>query len=142
MAAIPQRNDRLTMTVALMLKNLYPHNFRDFHSEYYVKPRTEDLWVNYMLGRWSEDEFKRKFRVTFTQYKELCDMLQPRLQGGSTNYKKPLSVEKKVAIGLYRLSREHCTYSTLEEIFAVGEGTACKAFYQFVNAVVQVRGIR
>ena len=53
-------------------------------------------------------------------------------------YKESLSVEKKVAIGLYRLAGEIIPYRIIGETFGVAGPTACKVFKQFIFAVIEV----
>ncbi len=124
--------------LVVTLKTLYPHHFRQYHSPFYVEPRSEDLWQNYMLGSWTDDRFRETFRMHKANFYELCRRLTPWLQGKGCNFKKPLSVEKKVAISLHRLAGEITPFHINGETFAVAKSTACKVFQQFVFAVIEV----
>ena len=122
----------------LALKYLFPHQHREYHSPFYHEPRSDDLWNNFMLAHWSDLKFKETFRVDKSSFQWLCQRLSPWLQGGHTNYKESLSVEKKVAIGLYRLAGEIIPYRIIGETFGVAGPTACKVFKQFIFAVIEV----
>jgi hypothetical protein len=102
------------------LKCLFPHHFREYHSPFYVKPRPKDLWLQYMQHAWTDETFRESFRMDRRHFSDLCDRLRPYLEGGHTNYKETLSVEIKVAIGLYRFASAHVAYRTLRDIFGVG----------------------
>ena len=107
------------MTLILTMKILFPHHNREYHSPFYVEPRSEDLWQNYMMGSWPDHKFKETFRVNKACFYELCQRLTPWLQGIGCNFKKPLSVERKVAISLYRLAGEVTPFHINGETFAV-----------------------
>ena len=91
-----------------------------------------------MLTSWSDQKFRETFRMNRACFHELCGILAPQLQGGHSNFKESLSVARKVAISLYRLSGEVIPYRINGETFAVGTSTACKVFKQFILAVIEV----
>lgn len=130
-------NDDIALMI-LILKAINPHSFRDHQSPFYVLPRSTDLYENYMMGTWSDEYFRSNFRMNRFSFFNLCERLTPHLQGGQCNYRVPLSVEKKVAIALYRLACEKCEYRILADLFGVGKATACKVFKQFLGAVIMV----
>ena len=101
-----QHSSGQAATLILSLKYLFPHRFREYHSPFYVEPRSPDLWENYMLTSWSDQKFRETFRMNRACFHELCGILAPQLQGGHSNFKESLSVARKVAISLYRLSGE------------------------------------
>ena len=91
-----------------------------------------------MLGSWTDSKFRETFRVNKACFHELCQRLSPWLQRKACNWNKGLSVEKIVAISLYRLAGEITPFHINGETFAVASGTACKVFKEFVFAVIEV----
>ena len=71
-------------------------------------------------------------------FHDLCERLAPMLEGGHTNYKESLSVQKKVAVSLSRLAGEVVPYRVHAMIFGIAPSTACKVFKDFVFAVIEV----
>ena len=55
----------------------------------------------------------------------LCDLLRPLLRGQTTNMRRPISVEKQVAVLLYFLSDEG-RYRKTANAFGIGRTTVSK----------------
>ena len=133
-----QQTTEALVLIIFALKNLFPHSFRDYQSPYYIQPRPKELWQDYMLTQWSDQYFRESFRMDKSSFYELCNLLRTVMQRRDSNFRKALTVETRVAIGLYRLASEHCPYRTIRDIFGVGQGTACKIVRNFVHAIVEV----
>jgi hypothetical protein len=131
---------RQAVVLVLALKFLYPHRYRNIHSPFYHEPRTQDLYQNYMMNQWDDTQFKEYFRMDKASFHDLCERLAPLLEGGHTNYKESLSVQKKVAVSLSRLAGEVVPYRVHAMIFGIAPSTACKVFKDFVFAVIAYRG--
>jgi hypothetical protein len=91
-----------------------------------VKARPRAWFEEFVMTLWDDEDFRKTFRMTKANFMALCDILRPRLQRQSTNFKEPKTVEHQVAVCLYRLANAHCKYGTLSQLFSVGSGTACK----------------
>ena len=129
---------RQAVVLVLALKFLYPHSYRSIHSPFYHEPRTQDLYQNYMMNQWDDTQFKEYFRMDKASFHDLCERLAQLLEGGHTNYKESLSVQKKVAVSLSRLAGEVVPYRVHAMIFGIAPSTACKVFKDFVFAVIEV----
>ena len=86
------------------------------------------------IESWDADEWKRNFRVSKATFQFLCLELAPSLQKSSA-VKTPLSVEKRVAITLWRLGT-NIEYCSLSHLFGVGLSTACVAVSDVCSAIV------
>uniref|UniRef100_A0A673GDD1 DDE Tnp4 domain-containing protein n=1 Tax=Sinocyclocheilus rhinocerous TaxID=307959 RepID=A0A673GDD1_9TELE len=67
----------------------------------------------------------------------ICHELRPHLQRTTTHYRKPLSVENRVAVALWRLST-NTEYRTISHLFGIGISTVCIITREVVHAIVQV----
>lgn len=85
---------------------------------------------------WSEEEFKGNFRVSRATFAYLCSELTPRLQK-SHFIRRPLSVEQRVAIALWRLGT-NIEYRSIGHLFGVGLATVFCVVREFCEAVVEI----
>jgi hypothetical protein len=85
--------------------------------EVWAKERNT-YFLERVVSRWSDEEFKDNFRVSRETFAYLCSELKPRLQ---RRYfvRKPLSVEQRVAITLWRLGTNN-EYRSIGHLFGVG----------------------
>jgi hypothetical protein len=71
----------------------------------------------------------------------LCDDVRIHMEGKTTNWREPISVEKKVAVALFKLMSGSSTRLVLH-IFGIGESTIydiLKRFVRTVNRVLRYR---
>ncbi|KAH7980034.1 hypothetical protein HPB49_012793 [Dermacentor silvarum] len=66
--------------------------------------------------------FKRAFRVTPAKFRYTVDTLRPLLERQNTNMREAIALDKRVAIGLYRLCSS-AEDRSVAELFAVGGST-------------------
>ena len=66
---------------------------------------------------------------------ELCDLLSPALKRQNTNMRAALTVEKRVAIALWKLARPD-SYRSVGNQFGVGKSTVGAAVMQVAKAIV------
>ena len=65
-------------------------------SKWVKSGRTESWWTNMITGITPADEWKRNFRMTRVEFRNLCEELRPHISPGKTPNYLALSVEKKV----------------------------------------------
>ncbi|XP_077508807.1 uncharacterized protein LOC144120287 [Amblyomma americanum] len=81
--------------------------------------------------------FKCAFRVTPATFRYIVKTVRPLLERQDTNMREAVPVDKRVAIGLYRLcssSEEH----SIAELFAVGRSAVNQAYRELCEAVVEL----
>ncbi|XP_037570302.2 uncharacterized protein LOC119450898 [Dermacentor silvarum] len=101
-------------------------------------------WAFEMNERWFEDtlpnlsdfHFRRAFRVSPSTFRFLVESLACVLNLSNTNMRQSISVEKRVAIGLYRLCSS-AEDRTIAHLFAVGRSTVNLMWRQFCAAVIE-----
>ncbi|KAH7941253.1 hypothetical protein HPB49_011348 [Dermacentor silvarum] len=72
------------------------------HRERWTFQRNEH-WFAQTLPNLGANHFKQAFHVSPSTFRYLVESCQPVLEHQTTRLRKPLSVEKRVAVGLYRL---------------------------------------
>ena len=101
----------------------------------WVRPRSHAFFREIVSG-WDDAEWKRNFRVGRPTFSFLCLQLASVLQQREV-VRKPLSVEEKVAITLWRLGT-NVEYRTIAHLFGVGLLTVCVTVHEVCHAIVSI----
>src|ERR1700738_3456295 len=56
-----------------------------------------------LLGSWTEKEFRKRMRVTYTTFRFLCERLGPYLKKEDTRFRVSVPVQEMIAMSLHRL---------------------------------------
>ncbi|KAK8773284.1 hypothetical protein V5799_012181 [Amblyomma americanum] len=104
--------------------------------ERWAFPRNEN-WFEDTLPNLGERHFKQAFRVSPATFRYLVESLQCVLQREVTNMRKPITLEKRVAVGLYRLCSS-AEDRTVAHLFGIGRSTVNIVYREFCRAVVDV----
>ncbi|CAN7940812.1 unnamed protein product [Ixodes hexagonus] len=105
-------------------------------------PRERAVYVR--SGRWFEDtlprlgdqHFRACFRVSSTTFRYLGDICRPSMLRQDTVMKRAITVEKRVAISLYRLSST-AEERTIAHLFAVGQSVVNGSYREFCNVAIE-----
>ena len=84
--------------------------------------RTSMWWDNFMDNVMLDDEWRENFRLSKANFFKLCEELRAYLHKKTTNMRKPVSVEKQIAVTLYYLSDEG-RYRKVANAFGLGKST-------------------
>ena len=95
-------------------------------------------FLNNVVARWDDEEWKRNFRIGRPTFRFLCTQLHPHLQRRHV-VRMPLSVEERVAITLWRLGT-NIEYRSIAHLFGVGLSTVCVTVHEVCTAIVNVLG--
>ncbi|CAM4466449.1 unnamed protein product [Lepidochelys kempii] len=82
-----------------------------------------------------DSQWLRNFCVWGATFMELCDLLSPALKRKDTNMRAALTVEKQVAIVLWKLATPN-SYWSVRNQFGVGKSTVGAAVLQVANAII------
>ena len=94
------------------------------------------MWWKRDFPKLSAARFQERLRVQRETFDHICKKLSPVLRGKRSNFRKPISVKKKVAVGLYRLAS--CSeLRVLGDVFGIGTSSAHKYFSEFLQAFVK-----
>ena len=56
-----------------------------------------------LLGLWTEKEFRKQTRVTYTTFRFLCERLRPYLKKEDIYFRITMAVQERIAMSLHRL---------------------------------------
>ena len=93
--------------------------------------RTSTWWDNFMNNVMLDDEWWENFRLSKVNFVKLCEELRAYLNKKTTNMRKPVSVEKQIAVTLYYFSDEG-RYRKGANAFGLGKRLYQKLFEGFV----------
>ncbi|CAM4660391.1 unnamed protein product [Lepidochelys olivacea] len=96
--------------------------------------RSTDWWDRIVLQVWDDSQGLQNFRMCKGTFMELCDLLSPALRHKNTKMRAALTVEKQVAIALWKLAMPY-SYQSVGNQFGVGKSTVGAAVMQVANAI-------
>lgn len=95
-----------------------------------------NLKINVLYIEFVDEKSFNKFRMDLATFFKLCEDLRPLLFKKDTKFRKAITVNKRVAIGLYFL-KSGVDFSVLADVFCIGKSTAQKIVQEFLDAVAQ-----
>ncbi|XP_018312704.1 uncharacterized protein [Mycetomoellerius zeteki] len=120
------------------MPNMLEMYFNMIHVEksIWMKPRSNYFWHKVVLCTYTDSDWIENFRMSKKTFNDLCFLLRPALEPKPLLLKsrEPLSVEKQVAVALYKLAN-YAEYSVVGNIFGIHKSTVKKCFFRVVNAV-------
>ena len=119
-----QESESLLFLTAVLLSVLRRRrNFRRIGRRAWAWPRPQN-WFDVMLASPRLNTlWKPNFRMERETFEELCRILRGDLMKQETRMRKPVSVEKRVDVGLWRLSTGN-SYRSCGLQFGLGKSTA------------------
>lgn len=111
---------------------------------FWVQPGRSEWWEKVVLPHWDDPLWQENFRMSRQTFMELCHMLRPVLERQTTNMRAPITVEKQLAIAIWKLATPD-SYRSVAECFGVGRSTVsrivmevCQALYDVYHHVVHL----
>ncbi|KAH8031321.1 hypothetical protein HPB51_016213 [Rhipicephalus microplus] len=98
--------------------------------------RRSQHWFEETQPNLGEAYFKRCFRVSAATFRYIVELCRTDMQRVDTTMREAISVEKRVAVSLYRL----CSAAedrTIAELFAIGRSTENLLYKEFCTAVLK-----
>ena len=87
--------------------------------------RTGAWWCNFTRNIVVPDEWRENFRMSRDSFYVLCNKLRPFIEKQTTHLRKPISVEKQVAVTLYYVSDEG-RYRKVANAFGISRASVSK----------------
>ena len=94
-----------------------------------ARVRGSSWWETGVLQSFREDDWYENFRMPEEDFLILCDMLRPHVDPQSTVTVTPVTVEKRLALTLYKLASS-VEFHDLSNLFGIGKSTACDIFWE------------
>lgn len=96
-----------------------------------------EKWFEETVPHLGGHNFKQSFRVNPSTFRFLVESLRHVLEKQVTNMRDPITAEKRVAIGLYKLCSS-AEDRTVANLFGVGRSSVNVIYREFCAAVVSV----
>ncbi|CAM5088191.1 unnamed protein product [Eretmochelys imbricata] len=93
-----------------------------------------DRWDHIVLQVWDDSQWLQNFRMCKGTFMERCDLLFPALKHQNTKMRAALTVEKQVAIALWKLAMPD-SHRSVGNQFGEGKSTVGAAVMQVANAI-------
>ncbi|XP_078581876.1 uncharacterized protein LOC144865182 [Branchiostoma floridae x Branchiostoma japonicum] len=108
------------------------------HRGVWQHPRNPaSFWDQIVLDTLSDAEWYKRFRMRKATFQMLCDELDPELRHKDTRMRDAISVQKRLAIGLYWLASGDLMRS-VADLFGVSVSSACNIIHEVHNAINEV----
>ncbi|KAM9163422.1 uncharacterized protein ACDP82_001175 [Pangshura tecta] len=104
---------------------------------FWAHETSTDWWDCIALQVWDDSQWLRNFRMRKGTFMELCDLLSPALKRQNTKMRAALTVEKRVAIALWKLATPD-SYWSVGNQFGVGKSTVGAAVMQVAKAIFKL----
>lgn len=86
---------------------------------------------------WSNRMWIEHLRMTKETFNFICNELWARLRKKHTRFRRPISVEARVAMALWRLA-SGIDYRSIGQLFGVGRSTCCKITHDVCQAILDL----
>uniref|UniRef100_A0A8C4VPV7 DDE Tnp4 domain-containing protein n=1 Tax=Gopherus evgoodei TaxID=1825980 RepID=A0A8C4VPV7_9SAUR len=96
-----------------------------------------DWWDHIVLRVWDDSQWLLNFCMRKGTFMELCDLLSPALKRHNTKMRVALTVEKRVAIALWKLATPD-SYRSVRNQFGVGKSTIGAAVMHVAKAIIKL----
>uniref|UniRef100_A0A8C3FIS8 DDE Tnp4 domain-containing protein n=1 Tax=Chrysemys picta bellii TaxID=8478 RepID=A0A8C3FIS8_CHRPI len=104
---------------------------------FWARETSTEWWDRIVLQVWDESQWLRNFRMQKGTFLELCELLSPALKRNDTWMRAALTVQKRVAIALWKLATPD-SYRSVANRFGVGKSTVGVVVMQVAKAIVDV----
>ena len=102
----------------------------------WCRPCSLNWWEEVQSGRYGDMWWKENLRMSRATFDILCRELRPHIERQSTYWRQSISVEKRVAVTLWKLAT-NAEYRTLSALFGVGRSTVCVTVIETCNAIAK-----
>ncbi|XP_060854937.1 uncharacterized protein LOC132932573 [Metopolophium dirhodum] len=105
----------------------------------WMKNRSSDFWDRIVNSNFEEEDWLENFRMSKETFQLMCFKLNDFLKPSENAVRQPLSVEKKVAIALYKLA-SCAEYRVVASLFGVHKSSVHNCVYDVCIAIITVLG--
>ena len=102
--------------------------------------RQEFWFTNLIENRYNilfEQKWREDFRISRNTFFEIVNLVRPSLEKKETHLRKSISIEKRVAIAIWRLA-SGTSYKEIGRIFGVAKSTAVSITGEFVREIASL----
>ena len=102
----------------------------------WCKPRSQAYWEAAKAGVFGEEWWFENLRMSKATFGILCNQLRPYIGKTVTRYCFPVTVDKQVAVTIWRLAT-NIEYRTIAALFGLGISTVCTIVCRTTHAITR-----
>ena len=102
-----------------------------------MKARSSDWWERIVMEEFTESDWMENFRMGRHTFMYVCNQLRPYIKRKSTILREPISVEKRVAVTIWRLAT-NVEYRTIGHLFGISRASVCCIVQEVCKEIVHV----
>ena len=103
----------------------------------WTKPRSSDWWERIVLQTFSNSDWRENFRMSYATYVYICNELRCRLVRHDTTMRRAITVEKKVAVTLWKLATNN-DYRSIAHLLEISKACVCYFVKEVSQAIVDL----
>ena len=100
----------------VVIRTIQNTRYRHNHKTVWVYPRPQFWFEQLLLNRYQDHLGREHFRVSRDAFQHICGLVGPQLMRQNTILREAITVEKRVAVALWRL----ISYRTVGLTFGIG----------------------
>ncbi|CAM5073167.1 unnamed protein product [Natator depressus] len=110
------------------------HHLDTVERHIWAQKTSTDWWDHIIIKLWDDEQWLQNFRMHKAAFQELCKELSPALTHSNAKMRAALTVEKQVAIALWKLATPDC-YQSVGNQFVVRKSSVRSAVIQVARAI-------
>lgn len=99
-----------------------------------MKARSSEWWSEIVQHNFLEEDWLENFRISRPTFEYICERLRKYLAPAETQVREPTSIEKQVAVALYKLA-SCAEYRVIANQFGISKSAVHKYVYAFCIAL-------
>ena len=120
----------------VVIRTIQSTRYRHNHKTAWVYPRPQFWFEQLLLNRYQDHLWREHFRVSRDTFQHICGLVGPQLMRQNTILREAITVEKRVAVALWRLATG-ISYRTVGLTFGIGRCTAMNVKDEFCSALMR-----
>ena len=108
---------------------------REISRSVWNKPRSNNWWDLIVERTFSDEDWKKNFRMGKSTFSFLCEKLSPFISKEDTHLRQAIPVRKRVGVALWRLAT-NSDYRTIGHLFGISDASVCHITEEFCSSVV------
>ncbi|KAM7175411.1 uncharacterized protein RBU57_001592 [Macrochelys suwanniensis] len=101
---------------------------------FWARETSTEWWDHIVMQVWDDEQWVQNFRMRKATFMGLCEEFAPALRRKDTRLRAALTVEKQVAIAIWKLATPDC-YRSVANQFGVGKSTVGIVLMQVCKAI-------
>ena len=107
------------------------------YRQVWIKTRSSEWWDRIVMASFNNRDWIENFRMQKSTFMYICNLLRPHIQKKDTIMRCAITVEKRVAVTLWRLAT-NVEYRTIGHLFGISRASVCCIVREVCENIVRV----